>query len=224
MRIIALETSTDACSVALLQGDEVISESLLAPRRHAELILPMLERILAEAGLGPSQLDAIAFGRGPGSFVGVRIATSIAQGIAYALDLPVIPVSGLAAMAQAETSARYLLVANDARMNEIYWAAYERRDGEALVFPLTDEAVLPAGHLELPPGLDLPAPDCIGLGTGWLAYAPAMSLRFPGIVIKSQVYPEAREILQFARQDWLAGKVIAADQAEPVYLRNKVTY
>ena len=125
MKILALDTSTEACSAALLIDTEIHQRYEVAPREHGALILPMIETLLSEAGCAPTQLDALAFGRGPGAFVGVRIATGVAQGIAFAADLPVIPVSSLAAMAQSVEHGN-VYSAIDARMNEVYWGAYRK--------------------------------------------------------------------------------------------------
>src|SRR5215475_1096438 len=127
-RLLAIETATEACSAALLVGGDVIERSEIAPRRHAELILPMIESLLAEAGLSRRQIDGIAVGRGPGAFTGVRLAISVAQGIALGLDVPVVPVSSLAALAQdvpRELPAPILAVI-DARMGAVYAGAFER--------------------------------------------------------------------------------------------------
>ena len=127
MNLLALETATESCSAALLTGGRIITRSEIAPRRHAELLLPMCESLLDEAGLRRSDLDVIAVGRGPGAFTGVRLAVSAAQGIALALDIPVVPVSSLAALAlQAPDNGADTLALIDARMGEIYAARYRR--------------------------------------------------------------------------------------------------
>jgi tRNA threonylcarbamoyladenosine biosynthesis protein TsaB len=132
MKLLALDTATEACSAAVWVDGTVLERYELAPRRHAALILPMIEAVLAEANLSPLQLDAIAFGRGPGAFTGVRIAVGIAQGIAFAADLPVIPISTLAALALGaaqETGYSRIAAALDARMGEVYWGVYAVADG-----------------------------------------------------------------------------------------------
>src|SRR5215469_15762788 len=134
MNLLAIETSTEACSVALIHGDEVIARSEVAPRRHAELVLPMADALLAEAGLGRHALDAIAVGRGPGAFTGVRLGVSLAQGMALALDCPVITISSLAALAlEAPEDDAAILAVIDARMGEIYAASYRRDEDGGLV-------------------------------------------------------------------------------------------
>ena len=141
MKILALDTSTEACSAALLIDSQISQRYEVAPREHGALILPMIERLLVDAGVVLSQLDALAFGRGPGAFVGVRIATGVAQGIAFAADLPVVPVSSLAALAQSVEHAN-VYSAIDARMDEVYWAAY-RKNNEGVVELLGEETVWP---------------------------------------------------------------------------------
>src|SRR6476659_8143567 len=139
MKLLAIETATEACSIALWDGGEVRERFGVVPRQHAELALPWAEQLLAEAGVARSQLDAIAVGRGPGAFTGVRLAVALAQGIALALDRPVVPVSTLAALALQAQGER-ILAAIDARMGEIYVAAF-RRDGHSVI-PASDEVVI----------------------------------------------------------------------------------
>ncbi|HDP89812.1 MAG TPA: tRNA (adenosine(37)-N6)-threonylcarbamoyltransferase complex dimerization subunit type 1 TsaB, partial [Thioalkalivibrio sp.] len=143
MKILAIDTATDACSAALFLDGEVTSRFELAPRRHTELILPMVGSLLEEAGLAVTDLDAVAFGRGPGAFTGLRIAAGVAQGLALGADLPVIPVSTLATMAQQvmdEAGAEAVAAALDARMGEVYWGCY-RRDAEGVAEPVGPETV-----------------------------------------------------------------------------------
>ncbi|MGB1311163.1 MAG: tRNA (adenosine(37)-N6)-threonylcarbamoyltransferase complex dimerization subunit type 1 TsaB, partial [Leucothrix sp.] len=147
MKILAIETATEACSAALYHDGGIISRYELAPRKHTQLILPMMDSLLAEAGLSKQALDAIAFGRGPGAFTGLRIAVGVTQGLALALDRPVIPISSLAAMAQQVLDATVDLAsamldyipAIDARMGEVYWARYKNVDGQAQL--AGDEAI-----------------------------------------------------------------------------------
>jgi tRNA threonylcarbamoyladenosine biosynthesis protein TsaB len=149
MNILAIDTATEACSVALLHAGELFERHEVAPRRHAELVLPFVDAVLAEAGIGKRQLTAIAVGRGPGGFTGVRLAISLAQGLALGLDVPVLPISSLAALAlDVAPSApdAMLLACIDARMGEVYAATY-RRSTDGLVQLLGDECVGPADRL-----------------------------------------------------------------------------
>ena len=219
MNLLAIETATEACSVALLHGDALIERSEIAPRRHAELVLPMAESLLAEAGIVRRQLDAIAVGRGPGAFTGVRLAISVAQGLALALDIPVVPVSSLAALAmQAPRNGAAILAAIDARREEIYAGAF-RFDADGLVEPLDRERVLAASTLELPE-----AEAWNVLGTGWSAYGDAISERLPSPPrwAAGDRYPQARDVVRLAAPLFAAGKGVPPEQALPVYLRDKV--
>ena len=141
--LLALDTSTDACSVALQHKGEVLEDFRVIPRQHTKQLLPMVEEILAQAGISPAQLDAIAFGRGPGSFAGLRIATGVAQGLAFATERPVLPISTLEAMAllMMQQGQSRVAASLDARMNEVYWACYEQREG--LPVALAPERVCP---------------------------------------------------------------------------------
>ena len=222
MKILALDTSTEACSAALLIDDDIQQRYQVAPREHGALILPMIEALLSEAGLSPTQLDALAFGRGPGAFVGVRIATGVAQGIAYAADLPVIPVSSLAALAQ---SVDYDCVysAIDARMNEVYWGTYQRNH-QGIVQLLGNETVCPPEDVAsiLPENLAQKS-EWYGVGTGWGAYADILRNQVNNLnAYEANIYPQAKYIAHIARQEFLAGHVVDAANAMPTYLRNDV--
>lgn len=225
MNLLAIETATEACSVALLHGEAVIDRSELAPRRHAELVLPMAEELLAEAGLGRKQLDAIAVGQGPGAFTGVRLAISVAQGLALALDIPVLPVSSLAALAmQAPANGAAILAVIDARREEIYTGAFQM-GGEGInsqidsLRPLMEECVTSASSLLLPQ-----AEVWNVLGTGWGAYGDALRDRLPAAPMwaDGDRYPQARDVARLAAPLFAAGKGVAPENALPVYLRDKV--
>ncbi len=219
MNLLAIETATEACSVALLHGDALIDRSELAPRRHAELALPMAEELLAEAGIARRQLDAIAVGQGPGAFTGVRLAISVAQGLALALDIPVVPVSSLAALAmQAPGNGAAILAAIDARRGEIYAGVF-RFNADDLIEPLDAERVLAASALELP-GTEA----WNVLGTGWSAYSDAIRERLPSPPrwADGDRYPQARDVARLAAPLFAAGKGVPPEQALPVYLRDKV--
>ena len=219
MNLLAIETATEACSVALIHGDEVIARSELAPRRHAELVLPMADALLAEAGLGRHALKAIAVGRGPGAFTGVRLGVSLAQGMALALDVPVITVSSLAALAlEAPEDDAAILAVIDARMGEIYAASYRRDDNGGLV-ALDDERVCMPDALVLPP-----ASHWHVVGTGWATYADVLRDRLTGELRSADgaCYPQARHVAELAALDFAAGRTNAPEHALPVYLRDKV--
>ena len=143
MILLALETATEACSAALAVDGDIRERFEVAPRGHSELILPMVDELMAEADISIEQVDAIAFGRGPGAFTGLRIAVGVTQGIAFGADLPVVPVSTLAALAQGSES-NSVLAAIDARMDEVYWGAYQRSSA-GLMTLCGEEAVIPPG-------------------------------------------------------------------------------
>lgn len=219
MNLLAIETATEACSVALLCGERVVARSEIAPRRHAELLLPMCEAALAEAGVARSALDGIAVGRGPGAFTGVRLAISAAQGIALALEVPVVPVSSLAALAmQAQGDGAAILAVVDARMGEIYAGTF-RRDADGLVEPIGAESVGRADALELPR-----APAWNVIGSGWATYADALRARLPAAPRWSDGdrYPQAVDVALLAAPLLRAGHGVPPEQALPVYLRDKV--
>jgi len=226
LKILSLDTSTEACSAAILQNDEVQQEFIISPREHTKLILPMVERLLAEAGLQLHQLDSIAFGRGPGSFTGLRIGAGIVQGLAYGAGLPVIPISTLKSLAygywlenlQHTSSDELILTALDARMNEVYWAGY-KTTVLGVVEVLNEQVVAPE-NIVLPK--ELGQTRCIGMGSGWLAYETLPH----GIlsVCDNDVHPEAQYIALLGKEALLAGETVSAEQAMPVYLRNEVTW
>jgi len=217
MKLLAFETATEACSVALWLDGEVRERFELAPRRHAELSLPWAEELLAEAGVKKSQLDAIAIGRGPGAFTGVRLAIAIGQGIALALDRPVVPVSTLAALALQATGPR-VLAAIDARMGEVYAAAFELRDGDAIA--LDAERVGAPGKIVLPGN----EAGWHGVGTGFAAqeHALASHLQERLVVVDAAALPHAADVARLAVLAFARGEAVAAEFAEPAYLRNNV--
>jgi tRNA threonylcarbamoyladenosine biosynthesis protein TsaB len=223
MKLLAIETATDACSAALWNDGEVSERFELAPQRQSELILPMMDALLAEAGLRPAQLDALAFGRGPGSFTGVRIATGVVQGVAFAADLPVVPVSTLAALAQGHlraTGCRRVLAAYDARMGEVYWAVCEA-DDEGIMRAAGGELVVAADAVPVPEGR-----DWNGVGSGWSAYADALGRRLRGRVahVDAEARCHAADVARIGASDFSAGRGVRAEQALPVYLRDQVAW
>jgi tRNA threonylcarbamoyladenosine biosynthesis protein TsaB len=224
MKLLAIDTSGAACSAALLQDDRISQRFELAPRRHGELILAMAAALLADAGLGPGDLDAVAFGRGPGSFTGLRIAAAVAQGIAFGADLPVIGVSTLAALAQGcrrRSGADHVLCALDARMQEVYWGAYAA-DAAGLMRPLDDERVCSPEAVVVP--RPAPAQGWVFAGSGWEAYREALSAAVGDAPLagESELACEARDIAMLAADAYERGDWVEAEAALPVYLRNRV--
>ncbi|MBI3771575.1 MAG: tRNA (adenosine(37)-N6)-threonylcarbamoyltransferase complex dimerization subunit type 1 TsaB [Gammaproteobacteria bacterium] len=220
MKILAIETATEACSAALLNGNEVLERYQLAPRGHGDLILHMATEVLAESGLSLGQLDAIAFGRGPGAFTGVRIACSVAQGIAFGADLPVIPVSTLATLAaggQRVTGSQRIIAALDARMGEVYWGVFELAGGK--LTSQAAEVVCAPGQVPRVAG-----GQWQGIGSGWLTYGEVLMAHYASQLsgVKADLLPQARDVAHLAIDIWEAGGAVAAEQALPVYLRDNV--
>ena len=216
MKLLAFETATEACSVALWIDGDVRERFEIAPRRHAELSLPWAEQLLAEAGIAKSQLDAVAVGRGPGAFTGVRLAIALAQGIALALDRPVVAISTLAALAMQSRGER-ILAAIDARMGEVYLGAFAR-NGDDLV-ATGNEAVLKPDAA--------PLPDCMdwhGVGTGFSAADDALKVRLqPRLVaVDASALPRAGDVARLAALAFVRGEAVTPDRIEPAYLRNNV--
>ncbi len=216
--IVALDTSTEACSVALQCGDQSIFRYTVEPRIHAKALLPMLNELIAEAGITPKQLDAVTFARGPGAFTGVRIATAAAQAIALGADLPVAPVSTLAAIAtrcHRETGESKVAVAIDARMGEVYWGAYQLSNG--LPELIGEESVCAPESL-----VKLDGSWCAA-GTGWQTYAETLE-PITGAVVKEGVdpFPHALDVLSIGKILLERGDGVPAGQALPVYLRDNV--
>lgn len=222
MRLLALDTATEACSAALLIDEDCEERFAIAPRDHARLLLPMAEELLAQAGLRVADLDAVAFGRGPGSFTGVRIAASVTQGIAFAAGLPVLPVSSLAALAHGALArippTGRLLAAIDARMDEVYWGAFTVGD-DGLVVPAGLECVVAPEQVPVPDGT-----GWFGVGTGWGSYAEALSTRLGDALqgFEAEHFPRATSVARIAAIDWQAGRALPPEQALPVYLRDNV--
>jgi tRNA threonylcarbamoyladenosine biosynthesis protein TsaB len=213
--IIAIETSSELASAALLHGEKIFTRDISGVQTHSQTILPMLQSLLVEAGMTLARCDAIAFGSGPGSFTGVRTACGIAQGLAFGVDKPVVPVITLQAMAQAchETGgASDVLAVLDARMGEVYWAQYRfAGEWEVIIEPTlsTPDGVRPVG-------------DVVACGNGFIAYASAFEGKsFAGNAMKN-VMPHAFQVAQLARRAFERGEGVAARDAQPLYLRNKV--
>ena len=220
MNLLAIETASDSCSAAVLSGDEVFAVSEVAPRRHNELILSMCEEVLAHAQLSLAQIDAVAFGRGPGAFTGVRLAASVTQGIAMAQDLPVVPVSSLAALAQAayhSHKAPQIFSCMDARMQEVYCALFEPTEFE-IVQCIGEEQVIKPERIEI-----VVNQDCYGVGSGWRPYAKILLERCGNsIAFDADALPQAQFVATLAKHYFAQGKSVFAIEALPVYLRDNV--
>lgn len=220
MKILAIDTATEACSVALLINNDCEERFELAPRQHTELVLPMLDELLKSANLSLFQLDALAFNCGPGSFTGVRVATSVVQGLAFSAGLPVIPVSSLAALAQSalrEENTPQVLATIDARMNEIYWGCYQEEDG--IMKLIAEEKVTPVAAVTKEG-----AWHC--RGSGWDAYGSELqsASRVNITSFTAECFPHARDVAVLAADLYLQGKMLPAEEALPSYIRDEVTW
>lgn len=222
MNLLALDTATEACSVALSIDGQVIERYTTEPRVHAARVLGMIHECLAESRIPLSDLQVIAFGRGPGSFTGVRIATGVVQGLAFGLQCPVIPVStlaGFAATARRLHDLRRIAVCLDARMGECYWGTFEVS---------VSGIATPAGAERLAVPADLPLPDgddWLAVGSGWDTY-PELASRMGSRVarVEADLLPAASDLIATAVAAYAAGATVAAEQALPVYLRDRVAW
>jgi tRNA threonylcarbamoyladenosine biosynthesis protein TsaB len=237
LRVLAIDTSTEACSAALLWPDgELRQRFVVTERGHAELILPMIDGLLAEAGCRLKDLDGLAFGRGPGGFTGLRIAAGVIQGLAYGAGLRVAPVSSLAAVAfltssasrpscpsgpsgpSSPSSGQGILVCNDARMNEVYWGCYRFEAADPCApLVLTTETVGPADRVQ-------PAPDVLHFAGNALPRYPALQARLEsaGLRYHEGVYPRAEAIARLGERVLQIGEGVGAAGALPVYIRDDV--
>jgi tRNA threonylcarbamoyladenosine biosynthesis protein TsaB len=219
MKILAIETATEACSAAIDINGSCTQRFEVAPRQHTQLILPMIDELLREADIQIHNLDAIAYGQGPGAFTGVRIATGVVQGLAIAHDLPVIPVSTLAALAQHIANEEdSVATAIDARMQEIYWGLY-KKDDSGVMQSVIDEMVCPPTDIPA-----IPEGNWYGVGSGWDTYSDELQPKFTENLLgfDGGILPSAMDILALAKSAFLENKTIQVEDASPVYLRNKV--
>ena len=217
MKLLAIETATEACSAALSIDGAIEQRFKIAPREHGSLILGMIDELMAGAQLSVNQLDAIAFGRGPGSFMGVRIAASVTQGIAFGAELPVVPVSTLASIAQGSPH-DHLLVAIDARMDEVYWGQYSRAHS-GLVYERAPEILLPPDQVNVA----YPEHSWVGVGTGWESYRDILRQRLPFLKhIDTNHLPAAKSTAVLAVELFQQGNMVSPEEAIPVYLRDRV--
>jgi tRNA threonylcarbamoyladenosine biosynthesis protein TsaB len=238
VKVLAIDTATENCSAALLIDGNVRSREIEMERGHAERILPMVDDLLSEAGLTLQDLDAIAFGRGPGSFTGVRLAVTVTQGLAFGADLGVVPVSDLRAVAQrafdSDATLTRALVCNDARMSEVYWACYER-GGDGLARLEGAERVSKPSEVKLPADWSTAA----AVGRGFIAYADALSAAVPNVAAADtgvpradptpinpllHLLPHATQIARLALPEVTAGHLIPPEAATPIYLRDNVAH
>jgi tRNA threonylcarbamoyladenosine biosynthesis protein TsaB len=228
LKILALDTATEVCSVALLLQEPGASPELRVREMppgpgHSAHILWLLQEVLDAGGVALKDVDCLAFGRGPGGFTGVRLAASVTQGLAHGAGLAVIPVSDLLAVAQQALDlvpgAASVLVCNDARMQEVYWTC-AIRGPDGLAVAAGAEQVGRPESIELPPGLPEPL---LGAGRGFSVW-PSLQQRLGAqlVQVQCELLPRAREIARLAVPLWLAGQGVAPDQAQPVYLRNDV--
>jgi tRNA threonylcarbamoyladenosine biosynthesis protein TsaB len=219
VKILSLDTATENCSAALWIDGSLLQREVEAERGHAEVILSMIDELLRESATRIASLDAIAFGRGPGSFTGVRLAASVTQGLAFGAGVPVVPVSDLQAVAQRAAS-QQILVCNDARMQEVYWACFELGP-DGLMLPAGSERVSKPSEVQLP-GAWVGRPTS-GVGRGFAAYASLRETLADQLTsIDPTLLPRASEVALLAVADVRAGRVLPADAAVPTYIRDEV--
>ncbi len=218
LNILSLETSSEWCSAALWLDGHVLAREEHAVQRHSELILPMIDALLGEAGIALANCDAIAFGAGPGSFTGLRIACGVAQGLGFAAGLPLAGVGTLLALAQASGAER-VVSCLDARMGEVYSAAFERRNGQwwtAHAPQLCAPAVVPP----------VDGAGWVGAGSGFAVHGLTLAARYAGhlIGVRPELHPHAQDIAALGADMVRAGLALPAEQAHPVYLRDRVAF
>jgi tRNA threonylcarbamoyladenosine biosynthesis protein TsaB len=216
LNILAIDTSSEYCSAALWRDGMLDAREAHAGQRHSELLLEMIDEVLARHGVRATGLDGIAYGAGPGSFTGLRIACGVTQGIAFAAGLPVVGIGTLLAIAERAPADR-VVCCIDARMHEIYHAAYERRDGRwhAVLEP---SVVLPQAAPRLPGG------GWYGAGSGFSVYSEALLSRYEGCLegLDADLHARAREVALLALPAFEAGRGVDAALAAPLYIRDKV--
>ena len=223
MKLLALDTSSDACSVALQLDNSISETQVVEPKQHTRLLIPMIRDLLHDAGIDPGDLDAVVLGNGPGSFIGMRIGASVAQGLAFGSGLKIVPVSSMAAVA-AEVmeiySAAEVIVAQDARVNEAYLGIY-RNDGDGIPIAVTDEVLQPIEKID---GLAAAsASELFAAGQAWEKYPALRELNRAAISkIVDVHYPKARYLLGLGMRAWQAGEAIEPENLAPAYIRTKV--
>ena len=215
MRLLAFETATKHLSVALWTDGALIERYQILPNSGAECLLPWVQEIFAEASISLRQIDGIAFGAGPGGFTGLRLACGVTQGLAFGLNIPVVPISTLQALALA-SGERFVWACLDARMNEIYAAAYEVNGDE--VREIIPPTCAPDSVLSAPTG-----ENCVGIGDGFIAHSDGLRARKPNMLkVRPDIYPTAAAVARLAAPIFARGGGINAGQAQPIYVRDKV--
>lgn len=216
MKLLAFDTATTACALALLDDGRLHCIDRVEPMQQSKLILPLIEELLQQAKLSLASLDAVAFGAGPGSFTGMRIAASVVQGLSLAADLPIIKLSTLAAMAQAvwlEKQWQKVLVVVDARMGQVYWGAYE-------VNAEGDMELVGQEHVSAPNEVISPFhAEWFGIGDGWIAYQAILATKGAPLAIHPQQLPTGQALAILAKRQYLRGEFVNIDEAHPSYLR-----
>lgn len=220
--ILALDTATEACSVALLHQGNISFEDELSPRTHTQRILPMIDEVLKTANISIKSVDYLAFGRGPGSFTGVRVGVGVAQGLALGAELKVVPISNLTMMAEQayqELGAKEVIALIDARMNEVYFSQLVRTE-QGWTEKVKEQVCSPENAIAQ---FKLDAENITVVGTGWAAY-PQFSAQDLPLVVSEITLPSAKYMLSLAELEISKGNVKSVDEIEPVYLRNEVTW
>ncbi|OGO91166.1 MAG: tRNA (adenosine(37)-N6)-threonylcarbamoyltransferase complex dimerization subunit type 1 TsaB [Coxiella sp. RIFCSPHIGHO2_12_FULL_42_15] len=218
MKILALETGTDACSAALWVNGEMVELFEIAPRRHSDLILAMVDQLLKMRDLSLQELTAIGVGVGPGSFMGVRLAVGVAQGLAFGVGIPVVPISSLQALALRafqQLGYPHIAAAWDARMDEIYWGAYQKIGNE--MRPVKEDC------LSAPPSIVLPdGGEWVLVGNAWQEY----QLQLPQLLQRESylIHPSAKAVAELAARAYREGRAESALQLEPQYIRQRVAF
>ena len=220
--LLAIDTCTELCSVAVQVNNKIYAEAVDAPREHSQRLLPLVEKLVTEAGITLTDLDGIVYGRGPGSFTGIRICTSMAQGLALGQNLPVYGVSTLDSMAQqaaSENNATDVVCAIDARMNEVYWAQYKIVNGLAVA--VTPEKVTHPDSIVLE---TLQGDTVIVCGTGFDTYPDLLKSNAKTQSLETAKFPTAESMLPIAQIAWIDGDFTQVDELAPVYVRDEVTW
>jgi tRNA threonylcarbamoyladenosine biosynthesis protein TsaB len=221
MKILAFDTATAACTVAVSANHEILQRTEIAPQRHAELILPMIDSLLQEAGISLQQLDAIAVGRGPGSFMGVRIAAGVAQALGYAANLPIMPISTLQILAQTaylQTCKENIIAGWDARMQAIYWGIYHL-DNQGIMSPIQPDT------LSLPHEINFNREKTyLMAGNAWPTYRQQLDPMIQSSPTIADIYPQAHVMISIAQMLYQQGKLCSPFEIEPVYLRDHIVH